>query len=97
MPAAMPHTARSSRSGCGAIDPEELFDGKGRFLPEIATLAPEGKKRMGALPHANGGMLKKDLLLPDSEEPRARRRATRTDNRRSDPLHGSLSARGHPP
>lgn len=45
--------------------PEELFDDDGRLLPEIAALAPEGAKRMGALPHANGGMLKKDLVLPD--------------------------------
>lgn len=45
--------------------PEELFDANGRLLPEIAALAPEGKKRMGALPHANGGLLKQDLRLPD--------------------------------
>ncbi|PIO99437.1 phosphoketolase family protein [Pleomorphomonas carboxyditropha] len=45
--------------------PEELFDAEGCLLPEIAALAPEGDKRMGALPHANGGLLKKELLLPD--------------------------------
>ncbi len=45
--------------------PEELFDDRGRLLAEIASLAPEGDKRMGALPHANGGLLKKDLVLPD--------------------------------
>jgi len=45
--------------------PEELFDAEGCLLPEIAALAPEGDKRMGALPHANGGLLKKDLVLPD--------------------------------
>src|SRR5690606_38292057 len=44
---------------------EELFDDEGRLRPDIATLAPEGEKRMGALPHANGGLLKKDLVLPD--------------------------------
>jgi len=45
--------------------PQELFDGDGRLLPELALLAPDGDKRMGALPHANGGVLKKDLVLPD--------------------------------
>jgi len=45
--------------------PQELFDEQGRFRPEIAALAPEGEKRMGSLPHANGGLLKKDLVLPD--------------------------------
>ncbi|MEP9386436.1 phosphoketolase family protein [Mesorhizobium sp. KR9-304] len=44
--------------------PDELFDADGRLLPDIAALAPRGAKRMGALPHANGGLLKKDLVLP---------------------------------
>ncbi len=45
--------------------PEELFDATGRLLPELAELAPEGVRRMGANPHANGGLLLKDLRLPD--------------------------------
>ncbi len=45
--------------------PEELFDETGRLVPEIAELAPEGDLRMGANPHANGGLLLKDLRLPD--------------------------------
>ena len=45
--------------------PEELFDANGRLLPEIAALAPKGNRRMGANPHANGGLLLKDLILPD--------------------------------
>ena len=45
--------------------PEELFDATGRVRPEIASLAPEGDRRMGANPHANGGLLLKDLVLPD--------------------------------
>jgi xylulose-5-phosphate/fructose-6-phosphate phosphoketolase len=45
--------------------PEELFDATGRLLPELAALAPEGDKRMGALPEANGGLLLKDLHMPD--------------------------------
>ena len=45
--------------------PEELFDERGALRPELAELAPEGDRRMGANPHANGGLLLRDLLLPD--------------------------------
>jgi xylulose-5-phosphate/fructose-6-phosphate phosphoketolase len=45
--------------------PGELFDGTGRFKPELADLAPKGARRMGANPHANGGLLLQDLRLPD--------------------------------
>ena len=45
--------------------PWELFDQKGALLPELAALAPEGNRRMGANPHANGGLLLKDLMMPD--------------------------------
>ncbi|WP_333803200.1 phosphoketolase family protein [Sulfurospirillum sp.] len=45
--------------------PEELFDANGKLLPELASLAPKGEKRMGANPHANGGILLKSLHLPD--------------------------------
>lgn len=45
--------------------PEELFDEQGRFKHELAELAPKGIRRMGANPHANGGILLKDLNLPD--------------------------------
>ena len=45
--------------------PEELFDGEGRLVPELAALAPRGERRMSANPHANGGLLLKDLRLPD--------------------------------
>jgi xylulose-5-phosphate/fructose-6-phosphate phosphoketolase len=45
--------------------PEELFDKAGRVLPELAELAPKGDRRMGANPHANGGLLLHDLKLPD--------------------------------
>jgi len=44
---------------------EELFDAEGRLLPELAALAPEGDRRMGANPHTNGGLLLKDLELPE--------------------------------
>lgn len=45
--------------------PQELFDESGRFLPEFAELSPAGDRRMGANPHANGGLLLHDLRLPD--------------------------------
>ncbi|MCI3951082.1 MAG: phosphoketolase family protein, partial [Burkholderiales bacterium] len=45
--------------------PEELFDGKGALIPELAALAPKGERRMGANPHANGGILLRELKLPD--------------------------------
>ncbi|NGP54439.1 phosphoketolase family protein [Thioalkalivibrio sp. XN8] len=45
--------------------PEELFDEDGRLVPELAALAPQGPRRMSANPHANGGLLLRDLRLPD--------------------------------
>jgi xylulose-5-phosphate/fructose-6-phosphate phosphoketolase len=45
--------------------PEELFDERGRLLPELAELAPKGDRRMGANPHANGGKLLRELRMPD--------------------------------
>ncbi len=45
--------------------PEELFDKNGRLVPELAALAPKGKRRMGMNPHANGGLLLQVLALPD--------------------------------
>ena len=45
--------------------PQELFDDAGRLMPELAELAPLGERRMGANPHANGGQLLRDLVLPD--------------------------------
>ena len=48
-----------------SYEPRELFDGTGRLLPELSELAPAGLRRMGANPHANGGVLLSDLKLPD--------------------------------
>ncbi len=45
--------------------PEELFDGGGGLRPELKALAPQGHRRMSANPRANGGLLRKDLRLPD--------------------------------
>ncbi len=45
--------------------PEEVFDEKGRLVPELAELPPKGDRRMSANPHANGGLLLKELNMPD--------------------------------
>ncbi len=48
--------------------PQDLFDKTGRLRPELAELAPKGERRMSANPHANGGLLLHDLLLPDFQD-----------------------------
>jgi xylulose-5-phosphate/fructose-6-phosphate phosphoketolase len=48
--------------------PEELFDEDGKLVPELKALAPEGDRRMSANPHANGGLLLRDLVLPEFRE-----------------------------
>ena len=48
--------------------PQELFDGAGRLVPELRELAPRGDRRMSANPHANGGVLLRDLRMPDFRE-----------------------------
>ncbi|MBD3634037.1 MAG: phosphoketolase family protein [Methylophaga sp.] len=45
--------------------PHELFDDNGRLIPELKALAPKGHRRMSANPHANGGLVRKDLKMPD--------------------------------
>jgi xylulose-5-phosphate/fructose-6-phosphate phosphoketolase len=47
--------------------PEELFDGQGRLRPDLQALSPRGQRRMGSNPHANGGLLRRRLLLPPLE------------------------------
>jgi xylulose-5-phosphate/fructose-6-phosphate phosphoketolase len=48
-----------------SYQPEELFDKDGALLPELAELSPRGDRRMGANPHGNGGLLLRDLKMPD--------------------------------
>ena len=48
-----------------SYNPHELFDENGKLIPELQELAPTGNRRMGANPHANGGLLLKDLIVPD--------------------------------
>ncbi len=51
-----------------SYEPETLFDEAGRLQPQLRALAPEGDRRMGANPHANGGLLKRELKLPDFKD-----------------------------
>jgi xylulose-5-phosphate/fructose-6-phosphate phosphoketolase len=51
-----------------SYNPEELFDSNGKLIPELAELAPKGNRRMGANPHANGGLFLSDLAMPDFRE-----------------------------
>src|SRR6266568_1976988 len=48
-----------------SYEPDTLFDKTGRLVPELEALAPDDERRMGANPHANGGLLKRELKLPD--------------------------------
>ena len=51
-----------------SYEPEALFDDQGRLIPELAELAPKVERRMGANPHANGGILLHDLKMPDFKD-----------------------------
>jgi xylulose-5-phosphate/fructose-6-phosphate phosphoketolase len=64
-PAKNPEHLQQLESWLRSYRPEELFDSQGRLKPELAALAPSGMRRMGANPNANGGMLLRDLRLPD--------------------------------
>jgi xylulose-5-phosphate/fructose-6-phosphate phosphoketolase len=64
-PAGNPEHRRQLEEWMRSYHPEELFDRQGRLVPELQELAPTGDRRMGANPHANGGRLLKELILPD--------------------------------
>jgi len=64
-PATHPEHLRLLEDWLRSYRPEELFDEQGRLKPELVELAPKGDRRMGANPHANGGMLLRDLVMPD--------------------------------
>ena len=64
-PAANPQHLQQLEEWLRSYRPEELFDASGRLIPELAALAPVGARRMGANPRANGGLLLKDLRMPD--------------------------------
>jgi xylulose-5-phosphate/fructose-6-phosphate phosphoketolase len=63
-PAKNPEHLRILESWMQGYKPQELFDKNGRLIGELAALAPKGERRMGANPHANGGVLMRDLRLP---------------------------------
>jgi xylulose-5-phosphate/fructose-6-phosphate phosphoketolase len=64
-PHAHPEHLRLLEEWLRSYRPEELFDEQGRLHPELAALAPTGNRRMGANAHANGGMLLRELRMPD--------------------------------
>ena len=59
------HLALSSSRGCAATGPPSCSTSTGTLVPELAALPPKSYRRMSANPHANGGLLLKDLALPD--------------------------------
>lgn len=67
-PAKNPDHLRILEEWLRSYKPEELFDETGKLQPELAELAPMGERRMGANPHANGGLLLKNLKLPGYRE-----------------------------
>ncbi|MGZ8822014.1 MAG: phosphoketolase family protein [Aeromicrobium sp.] len=60
-----PHHRELLEDWMRSYRPEELFDASGRLVPELQALAPVGHRRMSANPHANGGRLLRDLVMPD--------------------------------
>ena len=64
-PATHPEHLKLLEDWLKSYRPEELFDDVGRLKPELAELAPQGERRMGDNPHANGGLLLRDLIMPD--------------------------------
>ena len=60
-----PHHLAVLEAWMRSYGPDELFDLTGKLLPEYAELAPDGDRRMGANPHSNGGILLRDLIMPD--------------------------------
>ncbi len=64
-PATHPEHLRLLEDWLRSYRPEELFDEQGRLNADLADLAPRGERRMGANPHANGGLLLRDLRMPD--------------------------------
>ncbi len=62
-----------------SYDPDDLFDGNGRLREELRALSPGGERRMGANPHANGGLIRKELVVPDIRDYAVPVRARRAD------------------
>ena len=75
--------------------PEELFDDRGRLKPELALLAPNGHRRMSDNPHANGGLLLRDLRMPDFRGLCGRRAQPGCSHGRVGACDGQVSPRRH--
>ncbi len=75
--------------------PEELFDENGALVPELKALAPKGNRRMSANPHANGGLLRKPLRLPDFRDYAVKVDQARHDTAREHAPAGQVPARHH--
>ena len=63
-----PEHLRKLEEWMRSYNPDELFDANGTLLPELRDMAPRGSKRLGSTPYANGGILRRDLKLPDFRE-----------------------------
>jgi len=66
--ATQPEHVKLLESWMKSYQPEELFDETGKLIDELAELAPKGQRRMGDNPHANGGLLLRDLRMPDFQD-----------------------------
>ena len=60
-----PEQLRLLENWMRSMQPQEIFDENGTLIPELKALAPKGPRRMGSNPHANGGLLKRALRMPD--------------------------------
>ena len=65
IPRKTPRICNCSKHGCEAMRRKNCSIRAGKLIPELQALAPKGNRRMGANPHANGGLLKRELKLPD--------------------------------
>ena len=74
---------------------ETLFDEKGKFRADLAELAPKGARRMGANPHANGGLLMRELHLPDFRDYAFKVEKPGSQDGEGDPDSGAISSRRH--
>ncbi|MEU3933326.1 phosphoketolase family protein [Streptomyces sp. NPDC029044] len=63
-----PEHLRQLESWLRSYRPEELFDAEGRPVPDVLACVPEGTRRLGATPYANGGLLVRDLPIPSLED-----------------------------
>ena len=92
-----PSTWRSSRSGCAATGPRSCSTRAAPSCPSWRALAPAGERRMGANPHANGGLLLRDLELPDFRDYAVTVEAPGSDVERGHPRARRLPARRDAP